>query len=43
MKNLSDEHLIEAYEKALELHLDDSFIEILREELIKRGIYFNNK
>jgi developmental checkpoint coupling sporulation initiation to replication initiation len=45
LKNLSDELLIEAYLKALELQLNDHFIELLKEELQKRGITHiqNNK
>jgi len=36
LQHLSDEVLVEAYDKALELQLDPTFIQILREELHRR-------
>lgn len=36
MKNLSDQLLIEAYEKAVELNLDSDFISILLDEMNER-------
>ncbi|WP_084221664.1 sporulation histidine kinase inhibitor Sda [Mesobacillus stamsii] len=35
---LTDEKLEEAYQQATLLHLDDSFIEMLLEEMISRGL-----
>ncbi|CAM3952881.1 sporulation histidine kinase inhibitor Sda [Mesobacillus thioparans] len=38
---LNDEKLIEAYEKATLLSLDDSFIEMLIEEIDSRGLAYS--
>ncbi|RSL34450.1 sporulation histidine kinase inhibitor Sda [Salibacterium salarium] len=38
MRQLSDELLIEAYEKALRLHLNDDFISLMEEEIKKRSL-----
>lgn len=38
MKCLSDALLIEAYEKAIELNLNDDFIQIIKEEINKRAL-----
>lgn len=42
MKSLSDELLIEAYEKAVELRLDEEFQFLLKKELLRRKIDVNN-
>lgn len=42
MKSLSDELLIEAYEKAVELQLDEEFQFLLKKELLRRKIDVNN-
>ncbi|MFD0682359.1 sporulation histidine kinase inhibitor Sda [Paenibacillus sp. GCM10027630] len=39
--NLNDNHLLQCYNKALELKLEKAFIELLEKELIKRGIVFS--
>nr|WP_138417684.1 sporulation histidine kinase inhibitor Sda [Aquibacillus sediminis] len=39
MNYLSDDLLIDAYEKALELDLDDYFIQLLSDELHHRDIH----
>lgn len=38
MRNLSDEMLLEAYEKALYLRLSDDFIAIIRSEVERRSL-----
>lgn len=38
MNDLSDTLLMEAYEKAVELHLDHDFIYMIEEELSKRTV-----
>ncbi|WP_100404670.1 sporulation histidine kinase inhibitor Sda [Bacillus solitudinis] len=38
MKSLSDEVLIESYYQATKLNLDETFIFLLKEELLKRGL-----
>ncbi|MFD2704107.1 MULTISPECIES: sporulation histidine kinase inhibitor Sda [Salibacterium] len=38
MKQLSDELLIEAYEKALRLQLNDDFILVLEQEIKNRSL-----
>jgi hypothetical protein len=38
IKNLSDVHLVEAYRKAQEYHLEPRFIQLLNDELHKRDI-----
>ncbi|MDQ0299785.1 developmental checkpoint coupling sporulation initiation to replication initiation [Salibacterium salarium] len=38
MRQLSDELLIEAYEKALRLQLNDDFILLMEEEIKKRSL-----
>ncbi|GGM18693.1 hypothetical protein GCM10011351_00610 [Paraliobacillus quinghaiensis] len=38
MKHLSDAKLIQAYKEAIELNLDKKFIELLKQELIRRNI-----
>ncbi|WP_184402738.1 sporulation histidine kinase inhibitor Sda [Geomicrobium halophilum] len=38
MRELSDEMLIEAYEKALTLSLNDDFIAIIRSEMERRRL-----
>lgn len=38
LANLSDQLLIEAYQKAIKLGLNERFIEILLEEMKKRGL-----
>ncbi len=35
---LSDEVLLSAFQKAIELKLEEDFIELLRQELIRRGM-----
>lgn len=35
---LSNEHLLECYETALELSLEEAFIQILSQEIERRGI-----
>ncbi len=42
MKSLSNELLIEAYEKAVELQLDEEFQFLLKKELLRRKIDVNN-
>lgn len=42
MKSLSNELLIEAYEKAVELRLDEEFQFLLKKELLRRKIDVNN-
>ena len=37
-KLLSDEFLLSAYQKAIQYELETSFIELLKEELIQRGL-----
>ncbi|MDC3418515.1 sporulation histidine kinase inhibitor Sda [Aquibacillus salsiterrae] len=37
-ENLSNQKLIDAYKKAIELHLEQDFIKLLEEELKERGI-----
>lgn len=39
MDCLSDTLLIEAYEKAKELNLNEDFIELIKNELVKRSIH----
>ncbi|QQK75789.1 sporulation histidine kinase inhibitor Sda [Salicibibacter cibarius] len=38
MRNLSDEMLIEAYERALKLNLNDDFIAIIQSEMERRAL-----
>ena len=38
MRNLSDEMLIEAYERALKLDLNDDFIAIIQSEMERRSL-----
>jgi len=38
MEDLSDYQLLEAYKKAIELKLDEDFQEMLKTEIILRGI-----
>ncbi|AXF54653.1 sporulation histidine kinase inhibitor Sda [Salicibibacter kimchii] len=38
MRNLSDEMLIEAYERALHLNLNDDFIAIIQSEMERRSL-----
>ncbi len=38
MNKLSNQMLIETYQKAIHLRIDSDFINLLREELKKRGI-----
>ncbi|WP_240376531.1 sporulation histidine kinase inhibitor Sda [Bacillus piscicola] len=38
MEHLSDELLLEAYEKALQLNLNQDFISLIEEELKKRSL-----
>ncbi|QDI92909.1 sporulation histidine kinase inhibitor Sda [Salicibibacter halophilus] len=38
MRNLSDEMLIEAYERALTLNLNDDFIAIIQSEMERRSL-----
>ncbi len=40
-KSLSDEVLLSAYQKAIELELEVQFIEFLNQELIRRGLIAN--
>ncbi|MED4173348.1 sporulation histidine kinase inhibitor Sda [Halalkalibacterium halodurans] len=35
---LSDQQLLEAYDQALKLELEDDFISVLKEEMIKRNL-----
>jgi hypothetical protein len=37
---LNDKELLASYKRALELQLEQAFIELLEKELIKRGIVF---
>ncbi|MCI1695820.1 sporulation histidine kinase inhibitor Sda [Aneurinibacillus aneurinilyticus] len=37
---LSDEELIKIYTQAMSLELDDDFIELIKAELVRRGICF---
>ncbi len=39
MENLSDELLIETYRKALELKLNQDFIDLIYKELYKRSLH----
>lgn len=39
MNCLSDALLMEAYEKAIELKLNDDFIQLIKEELDKRALH----
>ncbi len=39
LEHVKDEIIIEAYHKSIELDLDKDFILILKNELIKRGIF----
>lgn len=43
MKQLSDQLLIDTYEKALKLNLQKEFIQLLEEEIKSRNIRFNTK
>ncbi|SFE95093.1 sporulation histidine kinase inhibitor Sda [Alteribacillus iranensis] len=38
MQHISNRVLSEAYEKALELRLEEDFIELLRSEMVRRGM-----
>ncbi|WP_102026954.1 sporulation histidine kinase inhibitor Sda [Salirhabdus sp. Marseille-P4669] len=38
MKHLSDELLIESYHKACELNLSADFIQLIKDEIIKRSL-----
>jgi|GEM_PF-5658783 len=38
MKHASDELLIHAYKKALHLNVDQNFIVLLKEELVRRNL-----
>jgi hypothetical protein len=38
MKTLSDEHLLECYQQAIEWELDEEFIEMLRREIDARNL-----
>ncbi|WP_425433658.1 sporulation histidine kinase inhibitor Sda [Natribacillus halophilus] len=38
MRNLSDEMLIEAYERALSLNLSDDFIAVIQSEMERRAL-----
>jgi len=38
MNDLSDDLLIEAYHKAIELHLNPDFISLIEKEIIKRNL-----
>ncbi|SFD67831.1 developmental checkpoint coupling sporulation initiation to replication initiation [Lentibacillus persicus] len=40
MDRLSDKTLLEAYNKAKKLQLDEKFIELIKKELEKRAITF---
>lgn len=40
VKELPNDLLLRAYERAIELELDEDFLEILREELRERKIYW---
>jgi hypothetical protein len=42
MKNLKTETLIDAFKKALELNLSNDFINLLQDELNRRGIDTKN-
>ena len=41
MDRLSDQLLLEAYEKALELNLSDDFIALIKDELIERELFIS--
>ncbi|MFA1821007.1 sporulation histidine kinase inhibitor Sda [Virgibacillus oceani] len=43
MERLSDELLIETYNKAKELKLHNEFIILLRNELIRRSLFIKNE
>ena len=43
MQIISNEALVEAYQKALELKLDFQFIELLHNEIIRRGLQVDFK
>ncbi|ALA51200.1 sporulation histidine kinase inhibitor Sda [Shouchella clausii] len=38
MENLSDELLIETYHKAIELELNQDFIDLIHDELLRRSL-----
>lgn len=40
MNNLSEELLIECYQKALELNLEDDFIRLIEQELERRSLTY---
>ncbi|OUS74859.1 hypothetical protein B1748_19955 [Paenibacillus sp. MY03] len=43
VNEMSDELLLGAYELAHKLSLDKEFIELLKQELIRRGIHINSE
>lgn len=43
MDRLSDQLLLEAYEKALELNLSDDFIALIKDELIERELFISSE
>lgn len=43
MESLSDEHLLEAYRIAMELNLEEAFIQMLKQEMERRGIIQQEK
>lgn len=38
MESLSNEHLLETYDIALELNLEEVFIQMLKQEMDRRGL-----
>ncbi|MEI3613240.1 sporulation histidine kinase inhibitor Sda [Pseudogracilibacillus sp. SO30301A] len=42
MENLSNDLIIEAYNKAIELKLDDDFQLMLKKEILRRKLELNN-
>ncbi|MED1602592.1 sporulation histidine kinase inhibitor Sda [Alkalihalophilus marmarensis] len=38
LKCLNDKNLIESYRKAIQLELDDDFVNLLKEELARRNL-----
>ncbi|SFE28233.1 sporulation histidine kinase inhibitor Sda [Alteribacillus iranensis] len=42
MEQLSDDLLVEAYEKAIQLELEDDFVTLIEKELRKRSLLMGN-
>jgi developmental checkpoint coupling sporulation initiation to replication initiation len=43
LRRLDDHFIVEAYLKAVELNLDHEFIELLKDELVERGLFDRRK